>query len=278
MFSAFHCRRGLLVGALAVSTAFAAIPAPAIAAMAPSDSDLEEAKAMYERAKSRFDAGEFTEAAGLFVSAYEMSGEPNLLYNASYAFERASDYENALKYLRKYRDLAPKEERGQLDDEISQLEARQDAANSEDDLEPAKIGEPTPTEEPVDQRQPKDKDKPDKIFGPGAAVLTATTVLGAGMAIGFGIAALNKRNAIEDSCAPGGPDGVLCPDSVEDDEQQRKIYAALSDTGIAIGVVSAIALTTVLLINRKRVRSQTALRVAPNMSRTTASLMMSGRF
>jgi tetratricopeptide (TPR) repeat protein len=270
---------GLLAGVLASATALTAIPTTAIAAVSPSDSDLEEAKKLYERAKGRFDAGEFPEAAGLFVSAYELSGEPNLLYNASYAFERADDYENALKYLRKYRDLAPPEERGNLDEEIAQLESRKEAAESGDDLEPDKIGdpEPEPEKEPA-RKDPMTDDEPRRIFGPAAAVLTATTIIGAGMGIGFGVAALNRRNAAEDACVSGGPDGVLCESSAQDDEDKRRTYAILADTGIAVGVVSAIALTTVLLVNRKRARSKTALRVAPNVSGSTASVWVSGRF
>lgn len=245
----------------------------ASAAAAPSDDDLQQAKRLYERGTARFDAGAFTEAAGLFVSAYELSGEPNLLYNASYAFERAQDTDNALRYLRKYRDLAPPDERAGVDEEIAQLERRQSAAETNEDLEPEKINAT-----PAGDTPPKD-DAPvetRRIFGPGAAVLTGTAVLGAGVAIGFGVAALTQRNTVADQCSE---DGSLCPGTVDGVERKRKIFAAVADAGIALTAVSVVALTAVLLVNRKRAqRDKVALQIAPDMTRSSAGVWVRGRF
>lgn len=67
----------------------------------PSDEDMEQAKAEYEKGKKAYRLGQFDEAAVAFEAAYEKSGLPDILYNIGLSHMRWYDVDPDIGHLRK---------------------------------------------------------------------------------------------------------------------------------------------------------------------------------
>jgi tetratricopeptide (TPR) repeat protein len=116
-------------------------------ALAPSEEDMDQAKAEYETGKKAYRLGQFDEAALSFESAYEKSGLPDILYNIGLSHMRWYDVDPNIGHLRKARvvfqnyvieiqknpDLGDLEEAEEL---INQIDAKiaehEDKASSSD--------------------------------------------------------------------------------------------------------------------------------------------------
>jgi tetratricopeptide (TPR) repeat protein len=231
----------------------------------PSAQDLARAKELYDNGRSLYDEGSYAGAAFAFEEAYKLSGDINVLYNISLAFDRAGDFEKSLEYLEYYRALAPEAERAKLGKKVESLkkrlakqqeEAAEAAAAGDGGDEPAPEDEPTPAPtDPATDQPPPDDDGP-KIFTPAAAVLAAVSGVGLALGTGFGIASLNKTRAAEDQCSDG-----LCDTGSRNDLDKAKTRALVADISIAVGAAAGVALIAIVVTNvvkRKRARSTTA--------------------
>lgn len=72
-----------------------------------STSDLEEARSRYELGIKHYNLGEFGAAIAEFKAAYELSGEPDLLFNIAQAYRLKEDYKEALFFYDSYLRLRP---------------------------------------------------------------------------------------------------------------------------------------------------------------------------
>src|SRR5580765_7629490 len=111
----------VFLGALIFSL-FAAAGAQAAPATL-SDEKRAEAREHYANGTKKFNVAKFDEAAAEFVAAYEIAGEPSLLYNIAQSYRMAEQRERALFFFKSfYRQLDPKSPlRGEVEKRIAEL-------------------------------------------------------------------------------------------------------------------------------------------------------------
>ncbi len=272
---------GLVVAPLPV------VAAPAAAASEPDEqaANLKRAEELYRNGERLYTEGSYEAAILAFQESYELSREPQLLYNIGNAYERLGDFANSRRYLDQYRAFAPEKERDVLARRIQALDQRQlekerrereAAAAATKPEEPAKpaapVGQPVEPK-PIEPTPPPAK--PDRVFGPGAIALTAVTAVGLGVGIGFGVKALSTKRAALDSCMMAG-DRLLCSDTSSALIDSRRTQALVADIGFAVAGAAAIGLITVIAIKatrkqksskqRARLDSQRVPQLAPHVA------------
>ena len=268
--------RFLVSSAIAVSLVASATPvlaAPPQPKKNPTTEDTTRATELYDNGKALYDEGAYQGAALAFIEAYELSGDTNLLYNASLAYDRDGDFEHALEYLEYYRALAPEDERAALGKKVESLKVRLAKADEVDTTEATEAGDSTETGTETDTGDdtstgpvasggsdsgdgPADTDKP-RIFTPLAGVFTGLAVAGLGTGLGLGLASRSATRSAEDSCSEG-----VCLGAADEDLGKARSRALGADIALGVGAASAVALVVVLAINaskRKKASNATAL-------------------
>lgn len=89
------------------------------------DNTIKLGKKQNQTATSLYAAGDFSTAATLFHKAYKKLEDASLLYNAAQAEIRSTQYEKALRTLKRYQRLAPNiswEKKEQIDKDIMSLQ------------------------------------------------------------------------------------------------------------------------------------------------------------
>ena len=260
---------GLAFAPLRVEAAPAAVgSASAPGTAAPADDEksanLKRAEELFRNGERLYTEGSYESAILAFQECYELSKEPQLLYNIGNAYERLGDFANSRRYLDQYRAFAPEKEREALSRRIQALDQRQrDKEQKEREAaaaaEPArKPVEPPPTvtREPSTPPAPAAPAKKDRIYGPAAVALTAGVAVGLGLGVGFGVAASQQKNEALDGCSKAG-DELYCSAVSKGLLDARKRNALVADIGFAIAGAAAIGLITVLVLKATR-RHKTA--------------------
>ncbi len=263
-------RRALFVAPLLAltmtlsSVAAAGPPIPAPVKDPPAE-DVDRAGELYDNGTGLYNEGSYDGAAMAFIQAYELSGDIDLLYNVSLAYDRAENFEEALRFLEAYRALAPKEERGALGDKVESLKVRlakkaeTDAQAAEDDAATDET-DSTPPEDDTDATPSgaattggDDRDPGPRVFTPLAGVFTGLAVAGVAVGAGLGLSSRAATNDVEDQCS-----GPLCQQAASEDIDRAKNRALIADIGFGVGAASAVALIVVLAVNaskRKKARA-----------------------
>jgi tetratricopeptide (TPR) repeat protein len=98
-----------VVGPLALAMALALLVGPAArsahAELTPQQK--QEMKAIYERATRAYDVGKYAEAIVEYQKAYEIGGDPPMLYNIAQAYRLNDQPGEALRFYRRYLQRAP---------------------------------------------------------------------------------------------------------------------------------------------------------------------------
>src|SRR5688572_23944571 len=110
--------RRLPVAALAVllagGVAFAQTPADPAA----------QAKEHYEKAVRAYEVGKYDAAITEFQSAYELTGDPILIYNIAQAHKQRGDYREAVKFYKRYLAKVPNaKNKAEVDKKVADLES-----------------------------------------------------------------------------------------------------------------------------------------------------------
>ena len=101
----------------------AAVPPPAVAQEAAPRADIERARALFLEAEQAYAEGRFAEAAATLLEAYELTQSPALAFNLARTYERMSEYDSALRYLRIYqRGALSDEERADAEARVARIE------------------------------------------------------------------------------------------------------------------------------------------------------------
>ena len=66
-----------------------------------------EMKQLYERATRAYDVGKYNEAIEEYRKAYEIGGDPPMLYNIAQAYRLNDEPEEAVRFYRRYLQRAP---------------------------------------------------------------------------------------------------------------------------------------------------------------------------
>ena len=221
------------------------------------EAKLERARRLYKDGRVAYDRGRYDEAAEKFKLAYDLAGDPNLLFNLALVYDRLGDLERSLEYMRRYRNVAPDEEHQALDSRIAGLEARiSDRASDPKDPPPVDPKDPpddpldpVPTDPPVDD--PPD-DEPDfKVFNGLAIGLTVTAGLLLAAGAGLGGASLARTRAANEGCEDI-EGGTYCMTDVEGDVDASRNLAIGSDVTLGIGAAVGIAAIVVIALRAKK--------------------------
>lgn len=280
---------GLTLAPLRVSAqAAAAAPAPAPTTSDEKTANFNRAKELYRNGERLYTEGSYESAILAFQESYELSKEPQLLYNIGNAYERLGDFANARRYLDQYRAFAPEKEREALSRRIQTLDQRQrEKEQKERDAAAAAAAEKTNTPpQPVNTTTPagpgkRDDAAPkrDPIYGPAAIALTAGVVLGLGLGVGFGVKANSEKKTALDGCMDGANEALFCSTASQDALAKRKTSALVADIGFAVAGAAAIGLITVIALKavRKNKSSQRA-QLVPHAGPRGAGLTLGVRF
>jgi tetratricopeptide (TPR) repeat protein len=248
----------LPVAAQPAATTTAATPAPAPATAPPAEdkaANLKRAEELFFNGKRLYTEGSYEAAILAFQESYELSKEPQLLYNIGNTYERVGDFANARRYLDQYRAFAPENERDVLSRRISALDQRQREKEQKerDAAAAAAVNNPKtgPTQTtPTDQKPVTPTDQPkkkDRVFGPAAIGLTAGVVVGLGLGVGFGIKASGEKKQALEGCMETVGGTLLCSDASQSALDKRKTSALIADVGFVVAGVAAAALIAVVV-------------------------------
>ncbi|MDX2023188.1 MAG: tetratricopeptide repeat protein [Deltaproteobacteria bacterium] len=101
--------------------------------------DLAKARRRFEKGQRLYDLRRYMESIPEFEAAYELSGDPVLLYNLAQSYRMAEKYPDALHYYRAYLKKVPKSPRTDVvKRRIAELEATREPPNNVDDPHPRK--------------------------------------------------------------------------------------------------------------------------------------------
>lgn len=290
--SSMICNRvlGVLV---AVGLGATGIPGAAAAGMrtgrasyraAPSADD--KAQQRYQAGLEAFEAGRFGEAAAAFEEAFELAGDPTLLYNVSIAYEKAGKLDEALEALDQYAELAPDSERADIERQRKALVLRIEKSQQEAEQDPSDEPETTaPPQEPAKKKArgnpQRDKPVPERVFTPAAISMVSLSVVALGVGTGLAIPAARADGRVEQECVDEGS-GYLCRDTDASLVRRRRGLAIGADVSFGIGIVAGIAAIALLATNATRIRrarrSGATAVVSPSLGRASASVSLTTRF
>lgn len=279
---------GLTLAPLRVSAQGAAT-ASASAAGDEKAANLKRAEELYRNGERLYTEGSYESAILAFQESYELSKEPQLLYNIGNAYERLGDFGNARRYLDQYRAFAPEKEREPLSRRIQTLDQRQrEKEQKERDAAAAAALKNPPPKEPQPQPasagpQPADKPgkpRPEPIYGPAAIALTAGVAVGLGLGLGFGLKASGEKKTALDGCMNGVSGDLFCSAGSQDALDKRKTSALVADIGFVVAGVAAIGLITVLALKatRRGKASPQRAQLVPHAGPRGAGLTLGVRF
>ncbi len=173
-----------------------------------------EAKALYVKGKTDFQAGKYNEALVSFTGSYNLSHEPNLLFNLGITSERLGDKERAIAYYEVYLEELPNAS------DAAEVKARLEKLREAPPPEPAFIpvepapaprvpaddSEAPPIAQTEDVLQPdyyglkEEEESKSDVFWPGVPLGIGVLLLAGGTITG--ISAYQKYNDFQDSCSP----------------------------------------------------------------------------
>src|SRR5688572_6262563 len=104
--------------------AFTLLAITASVSAAPSAAQRRAARALHDQALRNYEVGSFRAALDGFTRAYELVGEPVLLYNAAQCEKHLGRPQQAMFLFRRYLEAAPKaSNRADVERRIAELEA-----------------------------------------------------------------------------------------------------------------------------------------------------------
>lgn len=210
------------------------------------DDDMLRARQRFEQGVIAYEEGQFEEAIVAWHEAYELSEAPLLLFNIANAHERLGDLEQALAYLRRYREHADAEEREILQRRMANMERRleeQRQAAAAAAAQPAAEPAPTPAPQPAVAAPAEAERAGIGTKGVLQIAFGTLTVAGATTAIILGSRASSLRDDLSDLCTPEG----ICPTLARNVRSDEKSAALGADLSIGLAAASAVAFTAVTL-------------------------------
>ncbi|MCP4674859.1 MAG: tetratricopeptide repeat protein [Deltaproteobacteria bacterium] len=202
-----------------------------------------EAKALYIDGKTHFQAGKYNEALASFTASYNLSNEPNLLFNLGITSERLGDRERAIAYYEVYLEELPNAP------DAAEVKARLEKLKTAPEPAPMPVAPAPPPQEPARPpiAQTEDELPPDyyglkeeeeepktEVFWPGVPLGIGALLLAGGTITG--ISAYQKYNDLQDSCSPD------CTNSQVKKAKNLALAADILYSGGAVAVVTGFIL------------------------------------
>lgn len=217
----------------------------------PKRADIERARQMFDNGATLYAEGSYVAAIEAFRRAFQLSGEPNCLFNIALAYDRLDAFDDAIEYLQYYRAYAPKKDHPAIEKRIESFKTRKEKAEqaAREEAERAaqeRAAAPKPVVVvPVEPTTP--------IFGPPAIAGTAVAAVGFAVGAGLGIASLRRKDDAASRCGLDADGDRYCPAAAESALRSHRRLAIGADVAFAIGAVGAItAIVWVVVAARKR--------------------------
>ncbi len=175
---------------------------------AQGDADQARSKALYQEGSRAYKDGEYERAVELFLSAYDLSRAPAILFNIAQAYRLAGSCDRALAYYR--RSLAEEPDasnRAEVEERIAEMErcADQKAQQQADPESAAGAGGDREAEPPAAATTPVrlTAQAPERPASERSRLPLVTVGLGAAAALAGGVIYFQARakfDEVEDSC------------------------------------------------------------------------------
>jgi hypothetical protein len=273
-----------------------------------------DARLHYENGQRKFDVAKFDEAAEEFVKAYEIVGDPAILYNIAQSYRLGERHEKALffykAFLRRMGDRAPN--RVEVEKRIAELtrvlnEAKsattapptgtippstghlesnpkpQPETKPETKPQPETKPETKPEQQPEQQQQqqppPETKqEEPKPPVNPAPfkyAGIAMAAIAVAALATGGGMSGAAASNS--SAVEDGARNHNQFGPNLQSAESNGKLYDTVSYAMYAVGGAAAVTAAVLLYMGYKP-RPQTSARLAPAIGAHMAGLSMTGSF
>jgi tetratricopeptide (TPR) repeat protein len=275
--------------------------------LARAENKKAEARTHYEAGMRKFDVGKYDEAAEEFQAAYELVGDPVILYNIAQSFRLGQRYEKAIQFYKSFlRRMGATPNRAEVEKRIAELEeltGQRPTDHVEPKSEPRAKVEPKnePKNEP--KVEPKNENPPDtgetkpengektgedaprrglalKVAGFGLGGLAVASLA---VGISMSVLASNASKAVEKAAAGQGPFTA----DLHTTESHGKVY---DTTGIvmycAAGLFAAGSAVSLYFAFRPEAEkpaqpgetAQPSAKLVPVLSPTGGGLSVVGRF
>lgn len=156
----------------------------------------------YQRGEQAFRERKYDVSLDEFTTAYEISKEPDLLYNLHKVAIKLGQKEMALSYLREYRSHRPPAEQPAIDKEMAEVAAA--------DLKPESVAEVEPPAPPPPPPAPPPAPEPTELSRPPrTAGLTLLSVGGAFVASGAVLLGIGASASADSAAASTQQRGML---------------------------------------------------------------------
>src|SRR5690349_7581471 len=116
--------RSLALAVLVMFTPAIAAAQPHKTAAPKTDPKLAEAKRLCDEGADVYSKGDYEQAIDAWQKSYDLFKGPLIFESIANGYERLGDPRKAREYLKKWREVAPKEEWELLDERIKNLDAR----------------------------------------------------------------------------------------------------------------------------------------------------------
>jgi tetratricopeptide (TPR) repeat protein len=243
----------VLAGLLA-AVALAASPRMAHAQMTQAQKD--EVKLHYQRATRAYDLQKYQEAIDEYQKAYEISGDPPMLYNIAQAYRLADQPAEAVRYYRRFLQRMPSaRNREDVERKIADQEKLAEQRKKVEPVTPVTPPAQPPTKPPpiVEVKPPPPVTPPPPITPPPpppetshARTVVGWSMIGAGAIVG-GVAVYEGYRAHQkgDQLTRDSMAGKVFDPSIETAGKNANIAAiALGIGGGAVAIAGAIVLIT----------------------------------
>lgn len=232
----------------------------------PTPVDIERAREIFRNGESLYTEGSYDGAIAAFRRAYQLSGEPNCLYNIALAYGRIDEFDAAIEYLQYYRAFVDEAQQADIVARIEGLQRRKDKTQERAAQERAaqeRAAQEQEAKPELDAPPRADTPPPPaRVFGPGAIATTVIGVVGIGVGAGLGVASLSSKDDAASRCGFDDGDTRFCPGSAQDSLRRARGLAIGADVSFAVGTISVV--TAIALVATAARRNRRALAfVAP---------------
>jgi len=235
-----------LVGLMALVMTLGVAMAGDAAAMQLSPLQKAEMKQHYDKATRAYDIQKYTEAVEEYQKAYEIGGDPAMLYNVAQSYRLNDQLPDALRFYRRYLQRSPNArnredvERKIADLERTIAERRKASASAVQTAPPPLLVPPAPSSPPVGDKGAEEGLSGTTVTGIVVAAVGGAALITAGIT---GILAKNKS----DQLSSDSQQGKVYDPSLQSDgkslDKLTKIFAIAGGVAlVAGGVLIAIGL------------------------------------
>ena len=248
-------------------------PAPqarAQEAATPTEAQLREAERHFNKAQASFDLAEYDSAIAEFKAAYELSREPDLLFNIAQAYRLKGDCVQALRTYRNYLRLRPDaENRPIAEQHIATVEACAESKGGERRTGSAPGGPPPGAAIPA--TGPDHGDRGGRTLKIAGIATAGGGVLSLAVGLYFGRKAASAADDVEAACASG-----CAWSDVMDRDAEGRSAEKLQWVFYGLGAAALVGGGVIYYLGLRREAPASSVVLAP--TRRGAAVMWTGRW